>query len=95
MTKGFRIAFRLSIVAIAAIAAILMASVILWMIGADVSDTFYIIIFQPLTLIVGWYGMNFEGMLAPSVPWGYPTVGAVCAVLVVGGLLFFHHRGML
>ena len=49
MTKGFRIAFRLSIVAIAAIAAILMASVILWMIGADVSDTFYIIIFQPLT----------------------------------------------
>ena len=49
MTKGFRIAFRFSIVAIAAIAAILMASVILWMIGADVSDTFYIIIFQPLT----------------------------------------------
>ena len=52
-------------------------------------------LFLPLSLIVGWYGMNFEGMLAPSVPWGYPTVGAVCAVLVAGGLLFFRRRGML
>ena len=34
---------------IAAAAAVLMASVILWLIGADVSSTFYVIVFEPLT----------------------------------------------
>ena len=49
MTRGFRIAFRAAIMLIAAIAAVLMASVILWLIGADVSSTFYVIVFEPLT----------------------------------------------
>ena len=49
MTRGFRIVFRVAIIAAAAISAILMASIILWMIGADVSDTFYTIVFEPLT----------------------------------------------
>lgn len=52
-------------------------------------------LFLPLSLIVGWYGMNFDGMLAPNVPWGYPTVGAVCALVLGAGLLFFCRKGML
>lgn len=52
-------------------------------------------LFLPLSLIVGWYGMNFDGMLAPNVPWGYPTVGAVCALVLGAGLLFFRRNGML
>lgn len=52
-------------------------------------------LFLPLSLIVGWYGMNFDGMLAPNMPWGYPTVGAVCALVLGAGLLFFRRKGML
>lgn len=39
-------------------------------------------VFLPLTLIVGWYGMNFTGM--PELGWryGYPCV-IVCSVLVI------------
>ena len=49
MTRQFRILFRLSIILIAAVAAVLFASVILWMIGADVSATFYTICIEPLS----------------------------------------------
>lgn len=52
-------------------------------------------LFVPLSLVTGWYGMNFEGMLAPSVPWGYPAVAGACLLLAVGGLLFFKWKGML
>lgn len=52
-------------------------------------------LFVPLSLVTGWYGMNFEGMLAPSVPWGYPAVAGACVLLAVGGLLFFKWKGML
>ena len=40
-------------------------------------------IFLPLTLIVGWYGMNFTGM--PELRWkyGYPLVILVSIVIVV------------
>ena len=39
-------------------------------------------IFLPLSLLAGWYGMNFTGM--PELTWkyGYPTVIAV-SILVV------------
>ena len=39
-------------------------------------------IFLPLTLLVGWYGMNFVGM--PELTWkyGYPVVGVVSSVTV-------------
>ena len=49
MTKSFRIAFKASIIIISVVAAILMASIILWLIGADVSDTFFAIVFEPLS----------------------------------------------
>ena len=49
MTRGFRIAFKCVIIAIAALAAVLIASTILWLIGADVSDTFFTIVIEPLS----------------------------------------------
>ena len=46
-------------------------------------------IFLPLTLIAGWYGMNFKNM--PELDWkyGYPMVIAVCVlVCVIWGIVF-------
>ena len=35
-------------------------------------------IFLPLTLIAGWYGMNFRYMPELNWPWSYPIVFVVC-----------------
>lgn len=50
------------------------------------------ILFMPLTLITGIYGMNFENM--PELRWryGYFAVLALMAVIISGLLLFFHRR---
>ena len=49
-------------------------------------------IFMPLTLIVGWYGMNFRYMPELETPWGYPTVVVVSLVIVIGSLWFFKKK---
>lgn len=49
-------------------------------------------IFMPLTLIVGWYGMNFRYMPELEWKWGYPAVIAVSVVIVAGSLLFFKKK---
>ena len=46
-------------------------------------------IFMPLTLIVGWYGMNFRYMPELNSPIGYPVVIAVSALIVIFSLIFF------
>lgn len=49
-------------------------------------------IFMPLTLIVGWYGMNFVAM--PELNWnlGYIVVIAVCVIITIGELLYFKYK---
>jgi magnesium transporter len=49
-------------------------------------------IFMPLTLIVGWYGMNFVYM--PELKWegSYPVVIAVSILIVVLSLIFFKRK---
>ncbi len=49
-------------------------------------------IFMPLTLIAGWYGMNFRYM--PELEWrfGYPIVIVVSILVVVCCLLFFKKK---
>ena len=49
-------------------------------------------IFLPLTLIAGWYGMNFRYM--PELDWrySYPTVIAVSLVIVVFCLVWFKRK---
>lgn len=50
-------------------------------------------LFLPLTLIAGWYGMNFHAM--PELDWrfGYPAVILLSALVVIACLIFFkrHH----
>ena len=49
-------------------------------------------IFMPLTLIAGWYGMNFIYMPELKTTWGYPVVIAVSVLIVVVSLLFFKKK---
>ena len=46
-------------------------------------------IFFPLTLITGWYGMNFKDM--PGLENGYPAV-AILSILVVAGCIFLFKK---
>ena len=49
-------------------------------------------IFLPLTLIVGWYGMNFKNM--PELEWeyGYFGVAALCIAVVVVCIVYFKKK---
>jgi magnesium transporter len=46
-------------------------------------------IFMPLTLIVGWYGMNFKYMPELESQIGYPLVIIISLIIVAGSLAFF------
>ena len=46
-------------------------------------------IFMPLTLIVGWYGMNFKYMPELDSVYGYPGVIIVSVLVAVVSLVFF------
>ncbi|MCD8196194.1 MAG: cobalt transporter [Lachnospiraceae bacterium] len=50
-------------------------------------------IFFPLTLITGWYGMNFENM--PELKSGYPIIILVSVVVVLVCLLIFKKKKIL
>ena len=47
---------------------------------------------MPLTLIAGWYGMNFRFMPELEWKWSYPVVIGVCVLIAVGSLLFFKKK---
>ena len=49
-------------------------------------------IFMPLTLIVGWYGMNFRYMPELENPWSYPVLIVVSVLIIVGSLIFFKKK---
>ena len=49
-------------------------------------------IFMPLTLITGWYGMNFHYMPELEYRWSYPAVFLVCLAIAVGCLVFFKKK---
>lgn len=49
-------------------------------------------IFMPLTLIVGWYGMNFRFMPELQWKWGYPVVITISVLIVSGSLWFFKKK---
>lgn len=46
-------------------------------------------IFMPLTLITGWYGMNFQKMPELGSNIGYPVVCCVAVLVVVAEIVFF------
>ncbi|MCI8337803.1 MAG: cobalt transporter [Lachnospiraceae bacterium] len=49
-------------------------------------------IFLPLSLIAGWYGMNFEYMPELTSPWGYPCVIGLCVLIIFGCLMLFRKK---
>ena len=49
-------------------------------------------IFMPLTLIVGWYGMNFRHMPELEWNWSYPAVAIISAAIAIGCLIYFKKK---
>ena len=49
-------------------------------------------IFLPLTLIAGWYGMNFRYMPELEWVWGYPAVIVISIAIVVLSLIWFKKK---
>lgn len=49
-------------------------------------------IFMPLTLIVGWYGMNFQNMPELNSPYGYPIIIVISLAVVGLSLLYFRKK---
>jgi len=54
--------------------------------------TIVTVLFLPLTLITGWFGMNFVYMPELQWAWGYPAIIAASILLVAGLLWFFKHK---
>ena len=49
-------------------------------------------IFTPLTLLTGWYGMNFRYMPELEYRWSYPVVILVSLAIAVGCLVYFKKK---
>ena len=49
-------------------------------------------IFMPLTLIVGWYGMNFHYMPELNYKWSYPILAVISVLIVVINVIVFKKK---
>ncbi|MDD3336149.1 MAG: CorA family divalent cation transporter [Eubacteriales bacterium] len=49
----------------------------------------------PMSLIVGWYGMNFNNMFLPNTGYGYPLIIGVCVIVVTTLMVIFKRKGLL
>ena len=49
-------------------------------------------IIMPLTLITGWYGMNFKYMPELESPLAYPVLIGVVLFIVIGGIVYFKNK---
>ena len=49
-------------------------------------------IFTPLTLITGWYGMNFKYMPELEYRWSYPVVVLISLAIAIGCILYFKKK---
>ena len=49
-------------------------------------------IFTPLTLLTGWYGMNFKYMPELEYKWSYPVVIAVSGAIAAACLIYFKKK---
>jgi len=50
------------------------------------------IVFLPLTVIAGIYGMNFKYMPELNLKWGYPAVLLIMIVVAVSLILYFKNK---
>ena len=51
-------------------------------------------IFLPLTLLVGWYGMNFHNMPELRCAFGYPAVIIASVAIIVIEIIIFKKKGL-
>ena len=49
-------------------------------------------VFMPLTVITGWFGMNFQYMPELTKKWTYPTVAGICVLIVVLNIIILKRR---
>ena len=49
-------------------------------------------VFTPLTLLTGWYGMNFKYMPELEYKWSYPVVIAVSGAIAAACLIYFKKK---
>lgn len=52
-------------------------------------------IFFPLSLITGWYGMNFVYMPELKVPYAYGTLAVICLIIVIIEIIIFKRKDWL
>lgn len=52
-------------------------------------------LFAPLTLLTGWFGMNFAHMPGIDAAWGYQALIVVALVIVLVELIIFKRKGWL
>lgn len=52
-------------------------------------------IFLPLSLLAGWYGMNFKYMPELSSPYGYPVVILIGIIIVIVEVTYFKKKDLL
>ncbi|NLJ30575.1 MAG: magnesium transporter [Clostridiales bacterium] len=52
-------------------------------------------IFLPLTLLVGWYGMNFRNMPELSWPYGYAMAILISVVFIFASVVYFRKKKIL
>lgn len=52
-------------------------------------------LFAPLTLITGWFGMNFAHMPGLDSAWGYPLMCCAVLLVVIIELIVFKRKGWL
>ena len=53
------------------------------------------VIFAPLTLLAGWYGMNFKYMPELDFPYSYPIFACVVAAIVITLVIVFKKKKLL
>lgn len=49
-------------------------------------------VFMPLSLIAGWYGMNFINMPELGFPYGYAVICILCLLIVAVEIWFFKRK---
>lgn len=52
-------------------------------------------LFAPLTLLTGWFGMNFVDMPGLDAAWGYQVLIVVALIIVIAELVVFKRKGWL
>lgn len=52
-------------------------------------------IFMPLTLIAGWYGMNFPNMPEFAYPYAYLIVITISILIIILEIIYFKHKKMI